>query len=194
MSTDFTASNDVKNHGRQKYSQEDNRLITGKIAKWTRKMDVYMTTATFKPSDTCSVLSFRRALRLLVTVIDPTKVPQCCHFHMLFVYSRRPISWHRVTADKKQDYQQEGRPATYCQVAKYWLETYSADNFMVEADAENVNSEKRARVTTARYSEALWEDVLRCGRLYDGSMLHAFFVEGLHSSIRYSIRTYWKAQ
>lgn len=43
------------------------------------------------------------------------------------------------------------------------------------------------------YSEVLGEKALRFGRAYDESSLKRAFVEGLHESIRASMRIYWGA-
>lgn len=39
--------------------------------------------------------------------------------------------------------------------------------------------------------EALWEKALRCERVYEESRFNNVFVEGLHSSIRLSMKAYW---
>lgn len=41
-----------------------------------------------------------------------------------------------------------------------------------------------------RYSEVQYEKARGCGRVYDDSRLKGVFIEGLHDSIRFSMRAY----
>lgn len=96
----------------------------------------------------------------------------------------------RVTAEK-QKHQQEIKLVTYCQAVSFLLKTYATEDVIDEAETDVTSFKPPAGMTAVRYSEALTEETLRCGMLYNKPKLSRIFIEGLRSSICYSIRTYW---
>lgn len=70
------------------------------------------------------------------------------------------------------------------------LETYAADDFNAEAEADIIGFKQPAGMTTARHSEGLWEKVAGCGMVYFKQCLNGILIKGLRTSIRFTMRTY----
>lgn len=122
VSTYFITTWDSKNCRLRKHSQQYSHHISGKIAKWSIMMNIQMKTATFKPSDPISVLSF---LNNFKTVCDNKIVHKGTAVWLFPSFIPEPaqaaLSNHTL-ADNKQNHKQEVKRTTYCQAVVYILE------------------------------------------------------------------------
>lgn len=65
------------------------------------------------------------------------------------------------------------------------------EDVIVEMEAEMSTSRPPPNVNPKENSQSLWLKALKCGSVYDNSMLKGTFTEGLHVWTRYSMRAYW---
>lgn len=72
LNAHFIAALDLNNDSLQRKSQQYNRDISGKMARWGKLMDVQMKSVTFKPSDPISIVS-------VLDIIDIAYDSNCIH-------------------------------------------------------------------------------------------------------------------
>lgn len=75
-------------------------------------------------------------------------------------------------------------------MVSYLLETYVTEVVITEVETEIANFKKYAGMNTVWYSEALCETAPTCRSVYNKPRLKIIFIEGIHTSILYSKRTY----
>lgn len=54
---------------------------------------------------------------------------------------------------------------------------YATDNVIAEAKAEIMSVHQPKNMSAIKYIELLWEEALRCGRVYDELRLKGVFIE-----------------
>lgn len=80
-------------------------------------------------------------------------------------------------------------PTTYRKVVKYLFSTYVTEHFRAEMDAKMTSSKQPPNINLLEYSHSVWLSIIKCGLVYR-SMLKSMFIEGIHESVRHSIRAY----
>lgn len=78
----------------------------------------------------------------------------------------------------------------YFQVLSYLLSTYALEGVIAEVEAEITSFKQSEHMFAVRYLEISWENALSCGRVYEEAHLKGFFIEELHYSVRFAMRTY----
>lgn len=74
---------------------------------------------------------------------------------------------------------QEGMLISFCQVVSYILSTYATDDIIAEVDADIINYKQPKDLHAVDYSQALWTEALRRGRVYEEYRLKGTSIEGL---------------
>lgn len=192
LNTYYTEALDFLTYRLRLQSQKYNGHISEKMDKWARRMNVQMKSACFRPSDPISVLSFLHNFKM---ACDSNGIHEGAAMWLFQYFIKEPAKaplMHRVCLTDK-DSQQKGKLTTYCQVVNYLLVTYATDDEIAKAEAGIMQFKKPERMSATLFSELLWEKALRCGRVYNDARLKALFIEGLHTSIRLSMRLYWAA-
>lgn len=87
---------------------------------------------------------------------------------------------HRKWLSKK-----EGKLTTNYQVVNHLSATYAKDEAIAEAKAKITSFKQLEPKSAARYSEVLWAEALRCGRVYIEALLGGVFIEGLYGSVEF---------
>lgn len=75
----------------------------------------------------------------------------------------------------------------YCQVNKYLLEKYATEDVITKAEDKITNFTKSVGMPAVQYFQAVWEMALRWGTIYNKPGVKAIFIDGIHSSICYSM-------
>lgn len=88
--------------------------------------------------------------------------------------------------------QAEGMLATYFEVLNFLLSNYTTDYLMANTDAEMTTSKGAMNMDPVEYSQSVLSKELECRAFHDVSRLKGTFTEGLHRSIRQSMRPYWR--
>lgn len=73
------------------------------------------------------------------------------------------------------------------------MEIRASNDVIAKAKTWNKKHQISCRYDPIRRSEQLWKKILSYGIVYNEAGLEWIFIEGLHSSAHYSIRSYWKA-
>lgn len=123
-------------------------------------MVVQMKSCFLKPLDPTFVLSF---LQKFKSACDSNGVYEEAAM-WLFPYflkelAKAALSNYMMTQNSGQTHF-EGKLTTYCQVVNYMLETYTADNVIVEIEPDINRFKQAADMSAVRFSELLWEKVL----------------------------------
>lgn len=145
-------------------------------------------TTVFKPSEHISIHSFLSNINTSGES-DSTVEDDAIQLFRYFIQALSKVALSYQVTTEKKDHPQEWKVTTYYQVASYLLEMYLTNDGNFETEAEVKSFKEPAGMAAAQYYEHLWEKPLRCGMDSD-ARLEIIFIEGLHSSISYSIFTY----
>lgn len=166
--------------------------VAKRVAKWAKRLQVQMKTNIFDSFDPISIISFLSAFKL---ACDTNGVHEGAAMWLLHFFMKKPAAAalnSRISLPSKSHRRhKEGTLTTYCEVVNYLLETYATDDVIAETDAEILRFTQPPTKSPTEYAEALWNKALRCDRVYDEYVLKGIFIEGLHESIRHSMRSYW---
>lgn len=83
------------------------------------------------------------------------------------------------------------RLVSYIHVVNHLLKTYAFENIMAGADTKTVRSTNPTNMSSLQYPEALWRKTFPCPQVYNKYVLKYTFLEGLPSSIRHSMHSFW---
>lgn len=189
----FTKALNFNTYRLEMQSQIYDGRISGRMSKRAKRMDVEIKLTNFKPSDPIFVLP---VLHNLKTASDSNTIQESvamCPFQQFMKDPAKAAFEHGVCATKEDDRQQEWSLTAYCQTVSYLLGTFAADDVLAENEAEIIYSKEQERLTAVRNSEYPLEKALRCAFVYHKGRLKRVFIEGLHESNRFSIRTYCSA-
>lgn len=190
VNTYFTSVMNFENYHVTLQSQKYNGHIYGQIAKWAKRMDVQMKSSIFKPSDPSSIHDFRNNFE---TACDSNGVhggatmPLFPHFKE--VLGMIVLSYWMSTTEDNTAYK-EGTMTAHRYAVNYVRETYATDDVADEPEVYIINYKQPENMSTTRYSEILWERASTSSRVYEKSRLNSMYIEGLHHSFRFSIRSY----
>lgn len=71
----------------------------------------------------------------------------------------------------------EGILATHCHIANHLLEAYATDDVMDDDEAEITRFCQQNRMNVISYAEAMWENTLQWGRVYNESRVKVIFIK-----------------
>lgn len=80
----------------------------------------------------------------------------------------------------------------YCEAVHNLLKIYATGDIVSETDASMMQFTQPLNKLATEYSEALWNNALRCERVNDEYVLKGVLIEGLLESIRHTMHSYWK--
>lgn len=93
---------------------------------------------------------------------------------------------------RKKRRQGEGTLKTYCEVINYLRSSFSTDDDKAEKDVQMSTSKQPQDMNSVEYSKSSWLMELKCGSVYDESMLKGQFNEGVHGPVRHTMGAYWE--
>lgn len=136
VSTQFRNALDYKNYRLVQQSQECKGHISGKLASWSKRIDVQTMSAVLKSSDPFYILSFSHNFML---ACDWNKIQEGAAIWLFQHLMKDPFKaapTHRLCTSVNEDLHEEEKQTTYCQVVTYLLATYATDHVIAEAEAE----------------------------------------------------------
>lgn len=95
-----------------------------------------------------------------------------------------------VLRSTSQNRQKEGVVTSYCKAVKYLLERFAPDHVFAKTDDDMMRCAKRSSKRPTESDDDLWNEVLRCDRVYDKNVLKRISVKGLLESIRRTMDSY----
>lgn len=95
---------------------------------------------------------------------------------------------NRITAHVKNR-KHEKKGIIYYQGVTYLLETYTNEEVITKDEADIRSFKPPSGMTAVRNFEVPCEKALRCGTVHNKPWLRKIFIEGLHFSIHYSMRS-----
>lgn len=74
------------------------------------------------------------------------------------------------------------------------LENHTTNELLAKTESNITRFELPSNMTTSRYPEELVIKILCCADVYEEYALNEIFIECLKSSIRYTLREYWRGK
>lgn len=112
-------------------------------------------------------------------------------FHVFMAKTARPALSARTCPTKSCQFYPEGKFTSYSQVPKYLLNSSATEDIIGKADSNTINFEQLLNCNAFEYWKAIWTNAPRFVPVYEEYRLQGTVIEGLHASIRQSIRSYF---
>lgn len=120
------------------------------MAKWAKQVDVQMKYAHFKQSDPVYIRSFLHYFNTTCSNNGIDEVAGMWLFQQFMKYPGKAVLAHIVSATREDVPKQEGQLTIYCQVVKYLLATYAADDVIAAVKTEITDFKKQEGISTVR--------------------------------------------
>lgn len=189
----------VKEHFRQEVdyysymlqdtSQEYQRK---KIFKFKKRLKVQMNSNMFDPTDQISIFSF---LNKFKAACDSIYIKEGAEMWIVPKFLKNPSDIALTSRLRLEKYGCKYREVTlnsYLKMIKHLLAEYESDEIIAEKTADINAMKQQDNQTATKFSQYLWEKVLRCKQVYEEYFLKGIFIEGLYESFRHIMRTYWE--
>jgi len=158
----------------------------------TRRMEVQLKSQIFDPMDPITILSFLPAFK---TACDSNGIHEGAAMWLFQFFVKKTakaaLSARTTTVSASGGKTKASQLTSYPAVVQFLLRTYATDEVIAEADAEISRYRQPDRMSPQDYAHNLWTKALKCGTVHDEDRLKGIFIEGLHESIRQSVRNYW---
>ena len=98
------------------------------------------------------------------------------------------VSSRLVGDSMATDADQSDMLTTYREVVNFLLHTYATEEAMLEAVQDIENCKQSSSMDEVAYADRLWELALRCGTVFSSNRIKSYFLLGVSSAIRSSVR------